>query len=87
MSNTDLRPYQYGSDPIHKLYLTDEEAWVVNNIRFTPVDGTDYYVVNLTGERLAVYDRASEILNAYMEEVGPVDWDPETHPDVLTPTV
>ena len=61
--------YQYGSDPAHTVWLSEKEAWAVNNLRITDVVGT-YAKVNLTPEQMKDYDRAAEFLNEYIRLAG-----------------
>ena len=78
--------YQYGSDPRHRVILTPEEAWVVNNIRLRKVPGTkNKFLVNLNEYQMGLYARVTEYLNGYLREFGPINWDPVEQPDVLIP--
>ena len=78
--------YQYGSDPKRIVYMQEKIANVVNTmIRFTE-DPEDPALVwtEASLEEIALYNQGVDILNANVAKYGPVGWDMETHPEVLT---
>lgn len=65
-----LRPFFYGDGTDHTVWLTEEEAWVVNNLEIYETNMTSptsmYAEVNLTRSQMKTYNRAAGILNAYL---------------------
>lgn len=67
------RAYYYGEGTDHKLWLEDESADVINKMRILEFDEeTGMIRVNLNDKEIEIYDRASALLNNYLEECGPV---------------
>jgi hypothetical protein len=65
------RTYQYGSDPKHRVKLTEVEAHAINNLRIYEFDEkTGYARVNSDEVDMEAYNRAAEYLNQYIARNG-----------------
>lgn len=63
--------YQYGSDPMHTVELTEIEAYAVNNLRILEFDeATGYAKINVDEIDMDAYNRAANILNEYIATHG-----------------
>ena len=77
--------YQYGSDPNRIVFMKEKIALVMNTIRFTEDPEDPSWVwTDASLEEIALYSQGADILNADIAKHGPVDWDMDTHPEVLT---
>ena len=77
--------YQYGSDPKRIVCMKEKMALAVNKNCFAedPEDPNRVWTEALM-EEIALYNQAVDILNANIAKHGPVDWDMDTHPEILT---
>lgn len=80
------KPYYYGDGTDHIVYLTKEEADAVNGMQISDVIETDdgmYVKTNLKPNQIKHYNRATDILNRYLED-HEVTWN-DTSVPVLRP--